>query len=153
MKTDEVWSIIEDYPNYMISNHGRVMNIKRGRTLKPSLRSGYPSIVLCNHVGKKAHVIHRLVGVYYVPNPCGYPIIEHDDDNKENNYATNLFWTTEQYNREKESAITLEFSSPDGVKVIVYNLRKFCRDNNLNQGCMVKLHQTGYKHKGWTAWK
>lgn len=151
--TDECWTIIEDYPNYMISNHGRVLNWKRGRILKPAIRAGYPSVVLCRFDGKKQHVIHRLVAKYYVPNPCGYDLVEHADDVKINNHYTNLLWCTEQYNREKESSKHYVFSDPDGNRVDVFNLRKFCRDNNLTQGCMVKLQATGHKHKGWTAWK
>ena len=33
--TKESWKIIEDYPSYMVSNKGNILNIRRGRTMKP----------------------------------------------------------------------------------------------------------------------
>ena len=54
-------------------------------------------------------------------------------------------------NYEKAGAKTFNIISPDGISVKVYNMRKFCRDNNLNRTCMNKvLWGTQKHHKGWT---
>jgi hypothetical protein len=39
----------------------------------------------------------------------------------------------------------------DNEKVEVFNLRKFCRDNNLDQGAMVRVNSEKQKtHKGYS---
>lgn len=44
-----------------------------------------------------------------------------------------------------------EFLNPKGEKVIIYNLQKYCRENNLLQCCMYMLHKGEYKqYIGWT---
>ena len=54
-------------------------------------------------------------------------------------------------NYEKAGAKSFDVISPDGKPVKVYNMRKFCRDNNLNRTCMNKvLWGTQKQHKGWT---
>ena len=41
-------------------------------------------------------------------------------------------------------------TDPEGNTHEAYNLAKFCRENNLNQGNMVKVSKGKYKqHKGW----
>lgn len=48
----------------------------------------------------------------------------------------------------KEWTIT----TPDGVKICISNLQEFCRDNNLDQGNMVKVSQGKLKqHKGYVC--
>lgn len=45
-----------------------------------------------------------------------------------------------------------DYISPEGVPTHINNLLKFCRENDLDQGNMLRVHQgkTGYKsHKGW----
>lgn len=48
------------------------------------------------------------------------------------------------------NAENFSFISPSGVVTKVYNLRQFCRDNNLNTGHMSRVH-TGKlnQHKKW----
>lgn len=44
--------------------------------------------------------------------------------------------------------------SPDGVRVEVYNLSEFCRENELCQSHMSNVHSgKAIQHKGWTAYK
>jgi hypothetical protein len=48
-----------------------------------------------------------------------------------------------------------EFTKPDGEKIIIEtNLKKFCRENNLDRNTMGKIlhNKPGFKsHKGWTV--
>lgn len=51
------------------------------------------------HNGKTVHrLVHRLVAEAFIPNPNGYPIINHIDENPANNKVTNLEWCTYKYN-------------------------------------------------------
>ena len=64
---EEIWKIIDGYPNYMVSNLGRVktLNYKRsGREKIMSLLdngSGYFKVCLCSNGKVKQLYVHRLV--------------------------------------------------------------------------------------------
>lgn len=95
---EEVWKIIKDYPNYIVSNLGRVKNSK-GRILKLCLiKDGYYQLCLSKDGISRHHLIHRLVAEAFIPNPNNYPIINHKDENPSNNCAENLEWCTHKYN-------------------------------------------------------
>lgn len=93
----ELWKRIKGFPNYSISNLGRV---KRGnRILRTALDSnGYPHVILYKD-GKKYHgYIHRLVAIAFVPNPNNYTEINHIDGNKLHSESKNLEWCTHAEN-------------------------------------------------------
>ena len=54
-------------------------------------------------------------------------------------------------NYEKARAKEFKVISPTGDPVTIYNMRKFCRDNNLNRSCMNNVvWGTQKHHNGWT---
>lgn len=54
-------------------------------------------------------------------------------------------------NYEKAGAKIYKLKNPQGKSVEVYNLRKFCRDNNLNRSCINRVVWGAQRqHKGWT---
>lgn len=78
-----------------ISNHKNgVSTLRRGRVLKPSLRSGYPFVNLCIYGIHKQVNIHRLVAEHFCERPDGCNVVNHIDGDKTNNNASNLEWTT-----------------------------------------------------------
>lgn len=88
-----MWKEI-DNTGYYISNEGQVKNSK-DRILKGDLNSkGYRRV----QINSKHLMIHRLVGIYFVPNPDNKPQINHIDYNKLNNHYSNLEWMTNQEN-------------------------------------------------------
>ena len=99
----EEWKLIEDYPNYMISNLGNVRNINYRNTgkqtsLKGSTYNGYVHIALRKNNKSKIFLLHRLVAEAFIPNIENKPCINHIDCNRENNKAENLEWCTQQEN-------------------------------------------------------
>ena len=96
---EEVWKSIFDYPNYQVSNLGRIRSLKRYKILKQFNRPlGYKGIHL-NKFGKaKTFAVHRLVAEAFIPNPNKYPCVNHKDENPSNNCVSNLEWCTYQYN-------------------------------------------------------
>lgn len=91
---DETWVIIDEFPKYMISNFGRVKNNKN-RILKTSThRDGYKQIGLRKNKKSYERKIHRLVAIAFIPNPKNKPVVNHIDEDRENNQADNLEWMT-----------------------------------------------------------
>jgi hypothetical protein len=97
----EVWIYIENYPDYMISNMGRVKSLKFGKEKIMSPRysgNGHLKITLTNNEGKKDFLVHRLVATYFLPNPNNLPEVNHKDEVKTNNCVENLEWCDRKYN-------------------------------------------------------
>ena len=91
---------IDGYSRYEIDETGRVFNILTGKELHPNKDgTGYVSIELVGDNGKsKRLLLHRLVAKAFIPNEKGLPIINHKDENPENNHFSNLEWCTYKYN-------------------------------------------------------
>lgn len=71
------------------------MNTGRVRRLNSFVTDlGYHQVKL----GKVGFRIHRLIASAFLPNPMGYPIINHKDENPSNNCVDNLEWCTYKYN-------------------------------------------------------
>lgn len=98
---EEIWKPIAWFPNYQVSNKGRVKNIETGRVLKNgSTPQGYAIVGLYNGDGKpKKITVHRLVAQAFLSNPDNLPHINHIDEDKTNNDVTNLEWCTASENR------------------------------------------------------
>lgn len=98
----EEWKNIEGYPNYSVSNLGRVRNDRSGKVLKPIKRGGYTENqkylfvgLRCGSPAKlRSMSIHRLVAVAFIPNPENKPQVNHKDGNRYNNAISNLEWVT-----------------------------------------------------------
>jgi hypothetical protein len=98
---EEIWKTIEDYPDYMISNMGRVKSLKYGkeRIIKQlKNKDGYWRVILCKEGKTKQYYIHRLVAMNFIPNPNNLPIINHKDENPSNNCVSNVEWCSYTYN-------------------------------------------------------
>jgi len=71
--------------------------------------------------------------------------------NKEYGPSTCRFLTHQQ-NTEASQAKHYWVTSPKGEQIKVFNLKKFCRENDLNAGVLYQVAQGNFKHhKGWTA--
>lgn len=92
---------------YDINPRGEVYSHKSNKVLKPIVNSnGYLVVNLKReHYYVEQHFIHRLVAEAFIPNPHNYPIINHIDEDKTNNWATNLEWCTVQYDNNYGSRI------------------------------------------------
>ena len=98
---------IKDFPNYLIYDDGRVYNIKskKFRKLTPN-KLGYISLTLQNKGVSKGYSCHRLVAMYFIPNPNNYPIVDHKNRIKTDNNVNNLRWVTNAMNNENLSSNT-----------------------------------------------
>ena len=106
---------INDYPNYLIYDDGRVYTKNRKRFLKPMLRKNYLRVGLCNNGKVKYFSINRLVALHYIDNPNNKPQVDHIDRNTLNNDVSNLRWVTNQENQDHRI-----YTSNTGERFIYY---------------------------------
>jgi hypothetical protein len=92
---------ITDYPNYSVTEDGRVINNKTNRELKPILgRNGYYQVSLCNSGKIKNVSIHRLVASAFLNNDENKREVNHINGIKTDNRVQNLEWNTSSENRQ-----------------------------------------------------
>lgn len=100
----EIWKTIEGYPEYQVSNMGRVkaINWHRGnkeKEIKPyTTHKGYLRLRLCKNGKSKQFQIHRLVAQAFIPNPENKPYIDHINTDRTDNRVENLRWVTNKEN-------------------------------------------------------
>lgn len=74
----EKWLVINDYPNYSVSNFGNVKNNITNKIMRQNVRGGYSKISLKNGNKRGSCNVHRLVALAFIPNP----------DNKRTSFGT-----------------------------------------------------------------
>ena len=89
-----------EYPNYIITNDGKVYNSQRKRFLSLKKHvNGYIGIALTSYDNKRKNFYaHRLVALLFVDNPNNYPEVNHIDFDKTNNKIENLEWISRSGN-------------------------------------------------------
>lgn len=97
----EVWKDIKDFNSYYsVSNYGRIKDCSGKIKTTYINNKGYECITLYGHKQKKHYLVHRLVAIYFIPNPHRYTQVNHKDCNKLNNRVDNLEWVNQKENYE-----------------------------------------------------
>lgn len=163
---DEIWKPIEGYIGiYEISNLGRVKHIAAGKRnkrdaygdkefiLKSKMSKGYEQVLLINEYNiRSLHYVHRLVAKAFCENKNNYQYVNHIDENKSNNIASNLEWCNSYYNNtynnraiiagsKKAKAIDI-YKIENGEKIFLETLRRIT-DIKLKYGIS---YQAFYKY-------
>ena len=119
----EEWRVVNDYPNYEVSNMGRVRSKYINRTKICNgwkCRAGYIRLKLTKIVNgvkiKKHFGIHRLVALAFIPNPNNKPDINHLGD-KTDNRACMLEWATATENCQHST----KYIRCEGLKDLIIN--------------------------------
>lgn len=98
MFEDEEWRIIEEFPNYMVSNYGRVKHTERAMARKVTVNErGFPVVVLFRSPDPSRYLrqVNKLVAEAFVPTPDhhdGTLAVWHIDGDLTNCSADNLRW-------------------------------------------------------------
>ena len=95
----EEFKKIDDYDNYEVSNLGNVKNTDTNMILKQCKDTkGYYFVNLSKNGIRKNFTIHRLIALYFIPNPQNLPCIDHIDRIRTNNLISNLRWVSKSNN-------------------------------------------------------
>lgn len=90
----EMWAKIDGFPNYDVSDYGRVRNHRTGRIMKTSIdNNGYVVVCLSKYGKQYLKKVHILVAEYFVVKNIGDTFVAFIDGNRNNIYADNLYWT------------------------------------------------------------
>jgi len=96
----EKWKKLDLFPNYMVSNEGRVKNRLTNKILTLQLHKERYQVCISQDGNKATLKVHKLVALAWVPNPHNKPDINHIDGDKLNNVASNLEWVTKKENHD-----------------------------------------------------
>ncbi|MDL2185607.1 NUMOD4 domain-containing protein [Pseudomonas sp. ChxA] len=91
---DEVFTLIEGFSDYYVSNKGNVFSVKRRTILMPAKSAnGRMKVILrSDESGVKQLWVHRLVAKAFLANPNDFPNVGHANSNPADNNMTNLVW-------------------------------------------------------------
>lgn len=92
---NEKWKTHPNFPNYKISNMGRVKNIKYNTLMSlHNDKDGYLIVGLRSTKRRTTCRVHRLVAYLFCENPNNYTTVNHINHIKDDNRAENLEWAS-----------------------------------------------------------
>ena len=137
------WSKIQGFPNYSVSDTGKIRNDITGALKKPFIAAnGYYNVDLYNNGKRSKFRVHRIVGETFVDNPNGKAQINHIDGDKLNNHASNLEWVTASENM--HHAFDIGLAKPSFGMLGKHN------PNGGRKGKPVRIIETGEKFSSIT---
>jgi hypothetical protein len=160
----EIWKTIENAPNYEVSNLGQIRNIKTKEVLIGSQTGKrdknspwrYKSHGLQVNGKRVFTLTHRLVAKAFVPNPNNLPQVNHIDENKLNNIASNLQWTNNKENSRHSNNVKIKQLDMNGNLIKIWNSLYEIGDYGFNKPavsmCLNKKSNGKYlvtKHKNF----
>lgn len=112
---EEYWvplNVLDIRPNtYEISSYGNIRRIADKYPIKAQiLLNEYGAYRIVNLVSisttkPKKYLVHRLVGIVFIPNPYNLPQINHINNNGMDETPLNLEWATPEYNTQYQETI------------------------------------------------
>lgn len=83
---EEQWAEIEGFPDYAVSNHGKVMSLRFNKLLNPRSNSyGLLRVTLYNDRKAKEFYVHHLVAAAFIDGYIPGKQVRHRQENEDNN--------------------------------------------------------------------
>lgn len=86
----EVWVEAKGFPDYLVSNHGHILDGRAGEILEPLLTKGRLVVCLVNDSVDYSVLVHRLVAGSFFDVELEGKVVRHIDGNVSNNAVWNL---------------------------------------------------------------
>ena len=135
---------IQNYSDYLIYPNGTVFSKKRkGIFLKPRADGvGYHQVGLSKNGKEVKYLVHRLVGIHYIPNPENKKEVDHINRDKTDNRIENLRWVNRSENQQNTG---MNSNNKSGHKNISY----YKQNDTWRYGKMInkKRIQKAFKSK------
>ena len=110
-KQATIWKRFPKIPFIEANQFGEIRTIDHWTTYKNGRRKlikgrilrqyndgrGYMQVSVSVNGKRITLKVHRIVAVCFIPNPNGYPEVNHIDCDRSNNRVDNLEWCTSQY--------------------------------------------------------
>lgn len=97
----EEWVVIQEFPDYLVSNFGNVYCPRLERLISQSMNTGgYPQVRLAKLGVFRTSAVHRLVAFAFVDGHFPGAVVNHIDGTRHNNMFWNLEWVTRNRHRE-----------------------------------------------------
>lgn len=169
MKNEEWRDVVGYEGRYQVSSMGRVKSlVRKGRKreciLKPAFNGcGYLIVTLCAGGKRKMFKVHRLVCQAFHKNPENKLCVNHIDENKTNNAASNLEWSTYEENNnhgthnermaKTQSKPVGQYTRDGGLVKVWPSIIEVQRQAGFNQGNISKVANGKRKQAYGFIWK
>ena len=152
---NEVWRDIPNFGMYQVSNLGRVKRktyekfyfanknlvFRPEKILKQQKDiNGYLVVTLNGEIARKTLRVHRLVALAFVPNPNNDELVNHLNENKQDNRVENVMWASAKVNANWGTR-NERISTKNNKKIFSKKHRK-----NLAKSAMGNKNRTGKKN-------
>jgi hypothetical protein len=109
---DEEWREIDGWPDYLVSDHGRVWSLRTLILMRLTLHDhGYLRVFLRRNGDARWFMVHRLVAEAFLGQGYGRQV-NHIDGDKTYNHVSNLEWVTQS--RNIKHSYEIGFRKPSG---------------------------------------
>lgn len=155
----EHWKPVVGYEeHYEVSDMGNVRSLKFGKEkiLKPGEHNGgYLQVGLCKDGHRKYLLVHRLVAEAFIKNPNNLDTVNHKDEVKTNNVASNLEWMSMKDNINYSQARQVQmFDKSTGELLATFpSTREAARVTGINPSHISECCNGKKKSAGGYIWK
>jgi len=150
---------LKRFPDYYITEDAEIISKRTNNQKKLTQcvdQFGYLRVGLKTSEGKtKVERIHRLmIETYGKEPPKGMknPTVDHINGDKLDNRIDNLQWLSNEdnaYKSAKDRIGSYNIQNKNGETFVIENITKWCKDNNLDKGSLLRSYTKGWWHKGY----